>query len=549
MKDAVLTSKCCFTSFYDKCIRDYIIKKSKCVCGVLNVLADDLLPNKTLRDTINHILESGNSSAENAGSVFPVEDMGSARCPQPKVPSPAQSVASRGEHKLSPGNAESPILNKEITEEEKPIIASHLVPEKVRTAKAVDVSEATHESMSVKEPASQGSAPLAEEEVQQKLVPIEAGKKKKRKKVHMPPNDLWRASQDFAAESYVMPMGPSAFNPYWSGMQPGMEGYMPPYPDPFGAQGYMMPVPPQRDFAEFGMNMNLRPPVMRREEFKARKADFLIEKYLFCREFSRDRELGREVGSSGDVSSMKSKSIPQSSSDPHHYQRRRSERSSPERSGRELDLLPPRPSRQSERSSPEQSAREPDHLPPRPSKRKSNHHHEHSDRDADGFDYHERDRSDRDHRHHPSNRSESSSKKAASETTAKPTSTTATDSKHKVSVFSRISFPAEGEPTSKKRKVSSSSVAPSAGGGPASSAHHKSSSPVNNGYYDGFKSSSVKARTSSSSAAAAAMDYESSDDDRHFKRKPSRYEPSPPPPVDWEEDIKHSRRENERRHR
>uniref|UniRef100_A0A6N2KDR3 DWNN domain-containing protein n=2 Tax=Salix TaxID=40685 RepID=A0A6N2KDR3_SALVM len=575
MKDAVLTSKCCFTSFCDKCIRDYIIKKSKCVCGVLNVLADDLLPNKTLRDTINHILESGNSSAENAGSVFPVEDMESARCPQPKVPSPAQSVASKGEHKLSPGNAESPILNKEITEEEKPIIASQQVSEKVRTAKAVDVSEATHESMSVKELASQGSAPLAEEEVQQKLVPIEAGKKKKRKKVHMPPNDLWRASQDFAAESYVMPMGPSAFNPYWSGMQPGMEGYMPPYPgpmpfmgygfspldipfggvmppDPFGAQGYMMPVPPQRDFAEFGMNMNLRPPVMRREEFEARKADVRRHhenERRAGREFSRDRELGREVGSSGDASSMKSKSIPQSSSDPHHYQRRRSERSSPERSGRELDLLPPRPSRQSERSSPEQSAREPDHLPPRPSKRKSNHHHEHSDRDADGFDYHERDRSDRDHRHHPSNRSESSSKKAVSETTTKPTSTTATDSKHKVSVFSRISFPAEGEPTSKKRKVSSSSAAPSAGGGPASSAHHKSSSPVNNGYYDGFKSSSVKARTSSSSAAAAAMDYESSDDDRHFKRKPSRYEPSPPPPVDWEEDIKHSRRENERRHR
>jgi hypothetical protein len=53
-------------------IRDYIIEQSKCVCGVLNVLADDLLPNKTLRDTINHILESGNSSAENAGSTFPV---------------------------------------------------------------------------------------------------------------------------------------------------------------------------------------------------------------------------------------------------------------------------------------------------------------------------------------------------------------------------------------------------------------------------------------------------------------------------------------------
>ena len=102
--------------------------------------------------------------------------MESARCPPPKAPSPTRSVASKGEqHKLSPGNAESPNLNKEITEEAKPVIASQQVPEKVRTAKAVDVSEATHESMSVKEPASQGSAPLPEEEVQQKLVPIEAG--------------------------------------------------------------------------------------------------------------------------------------------------------------------------------------------------------------------------------------------------------------------------------------------------------------------------------------------------------------------------------------
>lgn len=51
-------------------IRDYIISKSICVCGATNILADDLLPNKTLRDTINRILESGNSSAENAGSTF-----------------------------------------------------------------------------------------------------------------------------------------------------------------------------------------------------------------------------------------------------------------------------------------------------------------------------------------------------------------------------------------------------------------------------------------------------------------------------------------------
>ncbi|CAK7356347.1 unnamed protein product [Dovyalis caffra] len=555
MKDAVLTSKCCFTSFCDKCIRDYIISKSKCVCGVSNVLADDLLPNKTLRDTINRILESGNSSAENAGSTFQVQDMESARCPPPKIPSPTQSAASKGEHKTSPGNEVSPNLNKEITEE-KPVIASQQVPEKVRTAKAADVSEATHESMSVKEPASQGSAPLAEEEVQQKLAPGEAGKKKKKKKVRMPPNDMWKASQDLAAESYMMPMGPSAFNPYWNGMQPGME-YMAPYPgpmpfmgyglgpldipfggamppDPFGAQGYMMPVvPPQRDLAEFGMNMNLGPPLMSREEFEARKADVRRRREnerRAEREFPRDRELGREMSSSGDVSSMKSKSIPQSSGDPHLHHRRRSERSSPERPARELDP-----------------------LPPRPSKRKSDHHyhHEHSDRDADDFDYHERDRSERDHRQHHRHRPESLSK-PVSEATTKATSTSATDRKQKVSVFSRISFPAEGEPTSKKRKVSSSSEATPAAGvaAPASSARHKSSSPVNNGYYDDYKSS-VKARKSSGSAAAAAaaMEYESSDDDRHFKRKPSRYEPSPQPPVEWEEDVKHSRREKERKHR
>ena len=53
-------------------IRDYIISKAKCVCEATNILADDLLPNKTLRDTINRILESGNSSAENVVTTFQV---------------------------------------------------------------------------------------------------------------------------------------------------------------------------------------------------------------------------------------------------------------------------------------------------------------------------------------------------------------------------------------------------------------------------------------------------------------------------------------------
>uniref|UniRef100_A0A2P2MI41 Retinoblastoma-binding protein n=1 Tax=Rhizophora mucronata TaxID=61149 RepID=A0A2P2MI41_RHIMU len=189
MKVAVLTSKCCFKSFCDKCIRDHIISKSKCVCGATDILADDLLPNKTLRDTINRILDSGNSSAENAASTFQVQDMESARLPQPKIPSPTQIVASKGEQKSFPLDKESPNAKmKEAVDDDKTVIAPQQVPEKVGTAKVADMSEATHESIGVREPASQGSAPLAEEEVQRKLAAGDAGKKKKKKKVRMPPN-------------------------------------------------------------------------------------------------------------------------------------------------------------------------------------------------------------------------------------------------------------------------------------------------------------------------------------------------------------------------
>ncbi|KAF2304189.1 hypothetical protein GH714_028436 [Hevea brasiliensis] len=90
MKDAVLTSKCCFKSFCDKCIRDHlIISKLKCVCGAANVLADSLIPNMTLRDTINCFVEysCGNSSSgENAKSnSFRVMDVESALCLQPQI--------------------------------------------------------------------------------------------------------------------------------------------------------------------------------------------------------------------------------------------------------------------------------------------------------------------------------------------------------------------------------------------------------------------------------------------------------------------------------
>ncbi|KAG5028329.1 hypothetical protein JHK87_011843 [Glycine soja] len=544
MKDAVLTSKCCFKSFCDRCIRDYIISKSICVCGATNILADDLLPNKTLRDTINRILESGNSSAENAGSTFQAQDMESARCPQPKIPSPTSSAASKGELKVSPVNEKTTNIQ-ETTDDRKAVSAPQQTSEQVRNPRAADISEATHESMSVKEPASQWSAQQVEEEVQQKLVPTEAGKKKKKKKVRLLPNDLqWKTPHDFGAENYMMPMVPPAgYNSYWNGMQP-MDGFMAPYgnpmqmmgyglgpldmpfggmpQDPFGMQGYMMPgFPPHRDLADFSMGMNAPAPVMSREEFEARKADMRRKRENDRRperDFSKDRDFGREVSSVGDVSSMKSKtrSIPPSSGSDYHHPRFRSERHSPDRSPREVE--PP---------------------PPRPTKRKSDHNSDREREDRDRDYEHER------HHHNRHQRSESSSRRS-SEPVAKASSTAsaaaaaaAADRKQKASVFSRISFPAEEE-LPKKRKVTASSTtepaaAAAAAAPTASSAHLKT---MSNGYYEGRKSSS------------AVADYESSDDERHFKRRPSRYEPSPPPqPAEWEEEGRHSRGTRERKHR
>ncbi|XP_038687657.1 E3 ubiquitin ligase PARAQUAT TOLERANCE 3 isoform X2 [Tripterygium wilfordii] len=549
MKDAVFTSKCCFSSFCDKCIRDHIISKSRCICGATDVLADDLLPNKTVRDTINRILENGgNSSAENAGSAFQVQDMES-KIPQPRIPSPIHSVGSKGEEKPPCRKEETPIV-KEMVDEVKPLNAHPRVLEQVRTVKVADISEATLESMSIKEPASQRSAPPVEEEVQQKLTSGEAGKKKKKKKVRNPSNDLqWRTSQDLAADPYMMPLGPSAYNPYWNGMQLGMEGYMGPYaggipymgpsaynpyldmpfggimpPDPFGAQGFMMPVvPPQRDLAEFGMGMNVAPPVMSREEFEARKADVKRRRENGRhdeREFSSGRNFNREVGGVDDGSSMKSKSktLPWSSGgDPHH---RRSERPSPDLSAR--GCLEP---------------------PPLPLKRKSIEHHDSNrDRDRGRDDARKDGASDRRHHHQP----RSSEPKPTHTESAAAAAAAAADRKQKASVFSRISFP-EGEAAKKRKHSSSSDIAAASG---ANASNHKSSAA-----YEDYKASKAVALASSAggrkNTSVATADYESSDDERHFKRKPSRYEPSPPPPEEWEDRARHSKGsgDRERRHR
>ncbi|ESQ39888.1 hypothetical protein EUTSA_v10000768mg [Eutrema salsugineum] len=323
MRDAALTSKCCFKSFCDKCIRDHIIAKSRCVCGE-EVLADDLLPNKTLRDTINRILEAGNDSTENAGSVGHIPDLESARFPPPKVLSPTTSVASKGEKKPAHSNNNGTSTVK-LPMEAAEITSVPRASAEDKVEKPVDACESTQGSLTVKEATgSKVNMQAPKEEAQQQVAAGEPGKKKK-KKPRVPGTDMqWNHGPDLAGPDYnMMQMGPVP--PYFNGMQPGFNGVqpgfngvqpgfngfhpgyngfpgpfpgpMPPFmgyglnpmdmafgggmnmmhPDPFAGQGFGFPniPPPHRDLAELGNRMNLQRAMMGRDEVEARKAEML----------------------------------------------------------------------------------------------------------------------------------------------------------------------------------------------------------------------------------------------------------------------------------
>lgn len=174
-----------------------------CICGATNVLADDLLPNKTVRDTIVRILEANNSSGDNGGSAFqpqglcfiikcysniqlyflasnfPLTDMESARSPQrkipsPKVPSPTLSAASKG-GLVIPKNEDNANI-KEMTEPIKVVNNTQNNLDKVTVEKGAEFSEATHDSRNAREPGSQMCPPVTDEEMQHKPVSGEVGK-------------------------------------------------------------------------------------------------------------------------------------------------------------------------------------------------------------------------------------------------------------------------------------------------------------------------------------------------------------------------------------
>ncbi|XP_074567368.1 E3 ubiquitin ligase PARAQUAT TOLERANCE 3-like [Curcuma longa] len=517
MKDAVLTSKCCFRSFCDKCIRDYIMSKLMCICGATNILADDLLPNKTLRETINRILESTTSSTENAGSLVNVQDMESAFPVQPKVPSPTLSAASKGQSKHPPMDQSSHTKDGEVASEIK-TADNELNSLDKQAAVTANVSEATPESLS-KGQKSPESAPVVTEDVQEKQPAGEQGKKKKKKKARVPATvaDMqWRGYPDVGAENFGMPLAASGYNPYWGGGMPlGVDAsYMAPfgapipfmgYPpgpfdvpfgggmfpqDPFAAQAYMMPTVP-RDLSELGMGSMGMPqgaPGISREEMEARKADIKRKREmdrLNERERSRDGEPRRESSSINDAS-MKPKPRPMSH---------------PERSGRDRSEK----SAGTDRHGPVREREPTRHSPPRPRKRKVADH-------------------------------EQTSEAAAAAEAAKA------DRKQKASVFSRISFPEPGE--GKKRKGSSSSDVAPRNGLKEIPASHKSGS---DGHRDEVKRTG---RNSSGSARRGSRghDYESSEEDYHFKRRPSSSSSRRETTADAEEEpaTRPSRRSRER---
>ncbi|EHA8586425.1 E3 ubiquitin ligase PQT3-like [Cocos nucifera] len=496
MKDAVLTSKCCFKSFCDKCIRDYIISKSVCVCGATDILADDLLPNRTLRETINRIMESTTNSTENPGNLVHVQDMESARQVQPKNLSPTLSAASKDEHKPVPPLERSPNVNE--GEAASDVKAANIETNSVDKKVTVNAnkSEAMPASVSAKEPSSE-SAPVPEEG-QEKLIAGEQGKKKKKKKTRMAGNasDMqWRTYQDFGAENFAgMPLAASGYNPYWagSGIPFGVDGYMASFTgpmqymgytpgpfdvpfgggilpqDPFAAQSYVMPVVP-RDLSELGIGgMNQGLGYLTREEFEARKADLRWKREMDRpnereREHSKDREPRREPNGTNDISSLKSKP------------RLTSQATSADRSDR-ADRYGP--SRESGR-----------HSPSRTGKRRASGHDE-----------------------------------------PLPAETAKLDRKQKGSVFSRISFPdsssaagggggSSGEGAGKKRKSSELQLKNGLRD-QHESAHHRSSSDGHRDEWKGSKgggSSSIGGRR----GGGGGYDHESSEEEYHFKRRPS----------------------------
>ncbi|KAI3946979.1 hypothetical protein MKW98_003542 [Papaver atlanticum] len=283
MKDAVLTRKCCFQSFCNECIRGNIISKFMCICGVKNIPVDDLIPNKTLRDTINSYLKSSDSSAGNTKSTLTTEDTGSARSSSlPKIPSPADCGGSKTEKILSSVKEEISDAKEVVNE------GNHVgvLQKSLEKGKSEDEAQSSIQK-------EQSSASLVQNEVQQRKPPCDLGNKKKKEKKSfsslggkpLADGDLfWGTSEAIAAENYMGPFSTSAYNNSYWGMQYGMYGYMAPY----NYYGY------SHTAAPYGGMYTQNP-------FGGDQGSYAPRE----REHIKDQEFSKEVSRSADRSSIK----------------------------------------------------------------------------------------------------------------------------------------------------------------------------------------------------------------------------------------------------
>eukprot|EP00250_Pteridium_aquilinum_P016394 c23084_g2_i3 orf=323-2116(+) len=334
LKDAVLTSKCCFKSYCDKCIRDQILSNGKCVCGATNVLADDLLPNKTLREAITRLLETTTttSSAEHLGSLHVVQDMESAQRPKPRAPSPSGSGSQRPKPRASsPSGSGSQrtgsVAVAPVSVGKGSDVGKVPPPQQKQSSLIININhkrlesfEQTAESVSRQEPELQGDIPGSqsnlnvEEEVQQEIVADAAKKRKLKPKRQKPLNGekegYYRgaAAYEPLVDGGMMPYSnnPALYGNYWPAPQYMVDGFGQPILNPqypmFGygvpgpvpcemlyGPGMMLPepvghpacVPSMPPFQRDGMDHSVGgSSIMSREEFEARKAELRRKREL-----------------------------------------------------------------------------------------------------------------------------------------------------------------------------------------------------------------------------------------------------------------------------
>ncbi|TVU45829.1 hypothetical protein EJB05_05332 [Eragrostis curvula] len=262
MTDAVLTSKCCFDSFCDKCIRDYIITQSKCICGV-KVLADSLIPNHTLRSTISNML-STRAGSTTSGTTKHRSSSGSNL--DPKLQGQAPSAASEREEMKQPKDhivseaaapdgglqdAKGDIVNQPL----KKLVANvdPLSKDEVSSAElSVEKAAASAENIKLKDGSESTLKVTTVSGTMEHNAPRTDQPKKKRKKAGstkmVQPNNA-----EFGYNN--IPLDPSYYNPFVGGGYPWVtEPYM------YGPMGMPYGGYPMGPYGVNPMNMNSMPP-------------------------------------------------------------------------------------------------------------------------------------------------------------------------------------------------------------------------------------------------------------------------------------------------